>query len=64
MAEAPRSRFDLDTDVGFTVFDLDTPYAVDPAAFLSMGKATPFEGKTVFGKCLMTVYDGRIVYRG
>ncbi len=62
MAEAPRSRFDLDTDVGFTVFDLDTPYTVDPAAFLSMGKATPFEGKTVFGKCLMTVYNGRIVY--
>ena len=63
MAEAPRSRFDLDTDVGFTVFDLDTPYTVNPDAFLSMGKATPFEGKTVFGKCLMTVYDGRIVYK-
>ena len=63
MAEAPRSRFDLDSDVGFTVFDLNTPYPVNPADFLSQGKATPFEGKTVFGKCLMTVYDGQIVYR-
>ncbi len=62
MSEAPRSRFDLDSDVGFTVFDLDTPYPVNPADFLSQGKATPFEGKTVCGKCLMTVYDGRIVY--
>ncbi len=62
MSEAPRSRFDLDTDVGFTVFDLDTPYAVDPDAFLSMGKATPFAGKTVYGKCLMTVCEGKVVY--
>ena len=63
LSEAPRKRFGLTTDVGFTVFDLDTPYAVDPAEFLSQGKATPFEGKTVYGKCLMTVYDGKIVYR-
>ncbi len=63
MSEAPRSRFGLDRDVGFTVFDLDTPYTVNPADFLSQGKATPFEGKRVYGKCLMTVYDGQIVYR-
>jgi dihydroorotase len=63
LSEAPRKRFGLTTDVGFAVFDLDTPYAVDPAEFLSQGKATPFEGKTVYGKCLMTVYDGKIVYR-
>jgi len=63
MSEAPRTRFGIESDVGFTVFDLDTPYTVDPAAFLSMGKATPFEGKTVCGKCCMTVYDGRIVYK-
>jgi len=62
MSEAPRKRFGLTADAGFTVFDLDTPYAVDPDAFLSQGKATPFEGKTVYGKCLMTVYDRRIVY--
>jgi dihydroorotase len=63
MAEAPRSRFDLETDVGFTIFDLDTPYTVNPDTFLSQGKATPFAGKTVYGKCLMTVYEGRIVYK-
>ena len=63
MAEAPRSRFDLDSDVGFTVFDFDSPYTVNPADFLSQGKATPFEGKTVYGKCLMTVYDGKVVYQ-
>jgi dihydroorotase-like cyclic amidohydrolase len=28
-----------------------------------MGRATPFEGKTVKGKCLLTVYDGKAVYK-
>ena len=63
MSENPRSRFGLTSDPGFTVFDLDTPYPVNPASFLSMGRATPFEGKTVYGMCLMTVYNGQVVYR-
>ncbi len=59
----PRERFGIDTDVGFTVFDVGCEYKVDPADFISMGKSTPFEGKRVFGKCLLTVYEGRIAYR-
>lgn len=47
-----------------TVFDLDAEYTVDPADFLSKGKATPFEGRKVFGKCLMTMVNGNIVYKG
>ncbi len=62
MSEAPRSRFDIDTDVGFTVFDLDACYKIDPNEFKTKGRATPFEDMTVYGKCLMTVYDGKIVY--
>lgn len=62
MSEAPRTRFDIDTDVGFTVFDLDKCYKIDPNEFKTKGRATPFEGKTVYGKCLMTVYNGKIVH--
>ncbi len=62
MSESPRSRFNIDTDVGFTVFDLEAEYKIDPSAFKSKGRATPFEGKTVYGKCLMTVYNGKVVY--
>ena len=62
MSEASRTRFDIKSDVGFTVFDLGVSYTVNPDEFLSMGKATPFAEKTVFGKCLMTVYDGKTVY--
>ncbi len=62
MSEAPRSRFDIDTDVGFTVYDLEECHTVDPNEFKTKGRATPFEGRTVYGRCLMTVYNGKIVY--
>ena len=31
--------------------------------FVSMGKATPFEGWNVNGKCLATVCEGKLVYK-
>ena len=37
-----------------TVFDLNDTYRIDPADFLSMGKATPFTGWEVQGRCLLT----------
>ena len=46
-----------------TVFDLNAQYTVDPEQFLSMGRATPFAGKTVRGKCMLTVCGGRIAYQ-
>ena len=47
-----------------TVFDLDEEYVIDPKDFLSKGKSTPFTGRKVFGKCLMTMVNGEIVYKG
>ncbi len=47
-----------------TVFDLEADYTVDPADFVSMGKATPFTGEKVFGKCLLTLCDGNIAWQG
>ena len=46
----------------YTIWDLDREFTVDPADFLSMGKATPFEGWKLNGVCLMTVKDGVKVY--
>ena len=48
----------------YTVWDLDREFTVDPKDFLSMGKATPFEGWTLSGVCLLTVKDGVVVYSG
>ncbi|MBE6703990.1 MAG: dihydroorotase [Ruminococcaceae bacterium] len=65
----PRRRFGLPTggtEIGdradFTVFDFAEKYKVDPAEFLSMGRSTPFEGEEVYGKCLMTICNGKIAY--
>ena len=52
--DAPCRRFNIPADTGFTVFDLNDSYRVDPADFLSMGRATPFAGWSVQGRCLLT----------
>ena len=63
LTEAPRKRFGITTDPGYTVWDLEAEYAIDPKDFLSKGKATPFEGARVFGRCLETVYNNETVWK-
>ena len=58
-----RSRFGIPLGDCWSMWDLNAQYAVDPANFQSMGKATPFEGWKLFGKCMLTVCDGTVVYR-
>ena len=62
MSVAPRERFNITTDPGFTVFSVDKEYKIDPEEFLSKGRATPFAGDIVYGRCLLTVYNGQVVY--
>ena len=59
---APRRRFGITSDPGFTVFDLKDKYNIDPESFLSKGRSTPFAGVQVEGSCLITVYNGKAVY--
>ena len=54
MAINPRERFGIPLNDGFSVWDLESEYTIDPNDFLSMGRATPFEGRRVFGKNVMT----------
>ena len=58
----PRARFSLPLGTDFSVGDLNAEYADDPAAFRSRGRATPFAGRTVRGRCLATFYQGTQVY--
>ena len=63
MAVNPRERFGIPLGPSdFTVFDLNAFYTVDPSAFASKGRATPFEGWGVFGKCVLTHISGKNVY--
>ena len=46
-----------------TVYDLNESYTIDSSTFVSMGKATPFDGNNVFGKCKLTICAGKEVYK-
>lgn len=59
----PKERFGIDTGCDFAVFGIDEPYKTDPNEFLSMGRATPFAGREVFGRCLLTVHNEKVVYK-
>lgn len=63
LAVNPRKRFGLEYDNSFTVWDLDKKIVINPSGFLSMGKATPFEGEEVFGECELTVCNGKTAYK-
>ena len=58
----PRRRFGLPLGTDYSVWDLNAAYAIDPEGFLSKGRATPFAGWQVNGKCIATVCDGKLVY--
>ena len=58
-----RRRFGIPMGECFSVWDLEESQVVDPEKFVSKGKATPFAGRTLYGKCLLTVCDGKVVYK-
>ena len=64
LCDNPRKRFSLPRDKeDFTVFQVKTPYKINPDEFLSKGKSTPFDGEEVYGKCVLTVCGGKIVWQ-
>jgi len=63
LVKNPRERFGIPCGKDFTVWDLEALDVVDPADFLSLGKATPFEGWQIQGKCVATICDSKIVYK-
>ncbi|MBQ9929884.1 MAG: dihydroorotase [Oscillospiraceae bacterium] len=58
----PRKRFRIPMGTDFSIWDMKQTYIIEPEEqFLSMGKATPFSGWRVWGKCMATVCDGKLV---
>lgn len=62
-------RFGIGNDIAegnkanLCVFDLDEKVKVDEEFFLSMGKSSPFTGNEYYGKCKLTMCDGKIAYQ-
>ncbi len=62
MAVNPRKRFGIPLGCDFTVWNLEKEYVVNPDEFLSLGRATPFEGERLAAKCCLTVRDGEVIF--
>ena len=58
----PRKRFGIQQTCDFSIWDLRQSGYVEPEQFLSMGKSTPFAGWKIWGKCMATVCDGKLVW--
>ena len=64
LAYNPRKRFGIPLGNDFSIWDLEEQYTINPEDFLSKGRASPFTGRPVYGRCLLTVYQGNAVYKG
>ncbi len=69
MSVNPRKRFGFaggyvedGAPADLAILDLNREWAINSADFISMGKATPFEGWQVSGKVMMTMVEGEIKY--
>lgn len=59
----PYGRLAVDSYADLTVLDLDNEWKIDPNDFLSKGRNTPYSGMTVSGRAVLTLCEGRVVYR-
>lgn len=69
MSVRPREIFGIDGGeikegavANLALLDVDKEWIVNPDAFVTMGRATPFENWKLQGKNLLTIYRGEIVY--
>ncbi len=68
MHDNAKDRFGIGNDIevgkkaDFTLFNVNEKYTVNPEEFATKGKFTPFEGCELYGKCVLTVYDGKVAH--
>ena len=69
LTSSPRKAFGLPpvleegAAADIAIIDTRTEFTIDSSRFLSLGHSTPFEGKRVHGKVLMTLKDGVAVWK-
>lgn len=68
MSVRPSQRFGFENGIrigslaNLAVFDLNKRFMIDSDTFLSKGRSTPFDGRNVYGKCLLTIANGEIAF--
>lgn len=58
-----QGRMETGAPADLIVFDMDEPFVVDPATLHSRSKNTPFDEARLEGRVILTMVDGRFVYR-
>ena len=58
----PRKRFRIPMTTDFSIWDMRQSYLIEPDEFQSQGRSTPFSGWKVWGKCMATVCNGKLVW--
>ena len=59
LSDNPRRRFSVPGEPGYAVFEVETPYEIDPETFATRGRSTPFAGETVYGRWVLTHWNGK-----
>lgn len=68
MNENASERFNIGTKIeegqvaDLTIYDLNEKYIIDSEKFASKGRNTPFNGWEVYGKCKLTMVNGKIIF--
>lgn len=57
-----KGRLGQGFDADLTLVDPDEKWVIDSSEFYSKGKATPFNGRTVYGKVKTVILGGRVVF--
>jgi dihydroorotase len=56
-------RLEVGGPADITIIDPNRPWRVEPGAFLSKSANTPFAGRTLPGRAVMTICGGAITHR-
>ena len=65
----PKNRFLLTGGIkvgkkaDITIWDMNKKTTVNPDDFLTKGRSTPFKDYEIYGECIMTMVEGKIVYK-
>ena len=59
----PAGRLAKGRPADLVIFDADATWVVDLGELHSKSKNTPFEGRTMTGRALRTVVDGRTIFQ-
>lgn len=63
LLDLPAGRLRVGAPADLVLFDLDAPVIVDAERLISRSKNSPFDGRRLQGRVLMTLCEGRIVWR-